>query len=344
MVLMKYKKRIVKILIVLITVILYFNDNKINIMAGNYNKISLSNGEYYRSGDVITKLLAGPDENNDSQYFYEYSLFFYSIQDESKRPYEYFYDNLHIRSSSDEKTLTMPKYKDKDVIWYVKKAENITFYKLFQAELYPILYENPQLEVKCNYDNIKIGEKVNCTLDLKYIYDVKKLNFEINNENFEINDFEGINSWSKNIKDFKYYLTNNNNIDNQEKKLTTTSIAKFTLKAKNVLKNTSLKDNIKIYNADYSDVLIEGKTEEAKTTVNILKSEEKQEENNKKVEDKIERVDEESNLEEDKVLEKKEIENPPTGNKTVIYSLLFLTVLGIIITIILKKFKFFRKI
>lgn len=329
-------KKICGMVIILLISILYLNDNYLNTMAEQYEKYTFNEGEYYKTGDVINRIAHPADDSNSEPYVYEMYVNYYDLNNK--------YDTYELYLSTDL-IYTFPKYEDKDVMWKVNSVEANSYYKSLVVDLYPIIYTEPTLNVECDNDIVETDAKINCDLKLKYVYDVKSISFKIKHDKFAISDFTGANSWNSTIEDENYTLeTENNNSENTGTKteINTSVIATFSLKANDFNETTNFSDNIKIYNIDYTDELIKDSIEETKTTINIIKKEENQE---KEIVEET-KTEQEEIVEETKeeIVEKKEVENPPTGYKSIICGIIILIVLEIFLVFMSKKYKFFQKI
>lgn len=224
----------------------YFNTLSENQEILIYND-STEDG-YYKTGDVIafyTEL--GPND-----------MAFYVYDENDDLIIEYNY------TSSRPLTYKLPKINGKDVYWKLESFKTPGNYFSGKCPHFtPFEYTEPKLELKCNKDSIKYGEKANCELCLECVHNISNLNFSLNQKDLKFSNLK----YSSNINNIgdnnRIQLSiNDENICNEKKTIMT-----FDVEA---TKDDTYLDKIALNDIEYVDEIVQAKYEDLDSDLNII--------------------------------------------------------------------------
>ncbi len=223
---------------------LYFYKLSANEEPLTYN--DFTEDGFYKSGDLIKF-----ETNNYYGVFYIYD------------------ENHNIISGLDfnyrnPKVYRLPKLNNKDIYWKVESVINPTVYDTFKnLHFTPFEYTEPKLELKCNKDSIKYGEKANCELCLECIHNINNLNFSLNQKDLKFSNLKYSSSINNIGDNNRIQLSiNDENICNEKKTIMT-----FDVEA---TKDDTYLDKITLNDIEYVDEIVQAKYEDLDSDLNII--------------------------------------------------------------------------
>ena len=224
---------------------LYFNSMSDNQELLVYND-STPDG-YYKSGDVIAFYTEQP-ANVMAFYIYdEKDNLIFSIPYLSSRP----------------PTYKLPKINGKDVYW--KMESFVTPGAYFSGScphFTPFEYKEPKIELKCDKDKIKFGEKAKCEVCLECTHVLSKLEFSMNQKDLKFSNYSFSNGIinSGNNDSIKLNITDND-ICNGKKTIMTFDVES--------LKDVNYMDTISLRDVVYTDEILTGSYKNLDSKLNI---------------------------------------------------------------------------
>ena len=222
------------------------DDNKIYFFKSREDDYRPGDVVYYKSGDIIlfTHSLGG----NTNYYIYDEN------------------DNL-IETKQFESSFSqikrLPKINNKDVYW---KCEYIIGggYSLPEPHFTPFIYTEPKIELKCDKNEIKYGEKSSCEVYLECSHKISKLNFSINKQYLMISNiafFDSVVNSGDDNKNIK--LTINDDSFCNEKRVIMTFDVEGT-------KDSNYLDKVSLSNIEYTDEIVSANYNDLDSNLNII--------------------------------------------------------------------------
>ena len=208
---------------------------------------------YYKSGDVFVFLTekTGP---------HEMGLFIYNDDD----------DLLYYSDYSPYRTLSykLPKIKGKDVYWKLESFVTPGNYIYGECPHFrPFDYDEPKIELICDKDKIKYGEKASCEVCLECTHALSKLEFSMTQSDLKFSNF-GYSSGITNVgneQSIKLNISDNN--------LCTAKKTLMTFDVEGTKDNTYL-DKITLRNVEFTDEILSGNYKDLDSNLNVISTKE----------------------------------------------------------------------